>query len=66
MYEPAVIPQNAAAGQIYAPKRSFVPLASANFSRLQLAKYINPKSLCFLPFSCSISPVIPSTTKNVI
>ena len=34
----------------------FVPVTSANFSDLQLAKYINPKLLCFPPFS---SPHLP-------
>jgi len=31
MYGTAVIPQNVAAGQVYAPMRRFVPITSANF-----------------------------------
>jgi hypothetical protein len=50
MYGLAVIPQNAAAGQIYAPMRRFVPITSANFADCNSLSISTPIRYAFHPF----------------
>ena len=50
MYGLAVIPQNAAAGQIYAPMRRFVPITSANFADCNSLSISTPIRYAFQPF----------------
>jgi hypothetical protein len=51
MYGVAVIPQNAAAGQIYAPMRLFVPITSANFPDCNSLSISTPIRYALHPFS---------------